>query len=1619
MSKIVYTCIAFLCCSYLSAQVIVTPSTYPPYTPINLISNVFLGEGVEVQDIKYLGNREAVGAFSNGQATIGLDEGIVLSTGIVDSISNANWLERTTSSTSSDNVVDADLEALVPGYALNDIAKYEITFVPFNDTLEFRYVFGSEEYPEFVCADYNDVFAFFISGPKPGGGNYFNKNIALIPDPADPTGQTFLNRPVTINNVNSGVIGTSGNPDISQCSGTNGSLAFSQYYNETAFGDYPVFDAVLDIFIAQAVVIPCETYTIKIAIGDVSDDGIDSGVFLEAKSFGTGTIGIDVQTSSIDGNLAEGCQTADIVFSIPEALPSDYIMDFNLIEDSSLPSPALQGVDYVSWPSQIIVPAGSTSVSVSVDVIADGISEGDEFIYLDAFKNICFRDTIRIVLKDDLLEEIRLPQDITICEGDVLDIVPILPPGFEVPPIPSFRNGQDIIISLDSTEYKSTINVTGVIPQKLNQSIFKSICIDTFIGRNLNDFDFFLVGPGDRILELSTDNGLKTNGSADIDTFLNTCFTVDATMEIENGNVIEGPFYPSNPNYTGNFQPEGNWNNFLRGPQANGAWSLVVIADTEQAMSDIDDGNSALKSWSICFNPSYTADFVWTANGQPINCNNCQSLSVSPTDETMYKLELTDSYGCGSTDSIRVSTVPDLGSPTDLTCDPDNISYNNILYTWTSIPTATSYEIRIDGMNPWINIGNVDSYNLTGLLFSQEIQFELRAINAYCESDIVTVTCTTLDCPPPILESILPIGTSCFGVPDGMVTVSAIGGSGGPYTFYLEDEVNTSGVFTNLPVGEYAVAIEDNVGCRIEFDFEIIEPPDITVAIDKEDITCHDFNDGNICVAASGDFPPFTYNWNVAGDVDKLNNLSEGWYVVTTTDANNCERVDSIFIENPTILEITQMDKVDVSCYEGTNGEASVMYTGGRPPYIVRWSNTIEGDAISNLTTGMYVVTVTDMSDCEAIDSIFVDEPDRLIVNAIGNQVTCFSSIDGVAYVDIAGGTMPYEILWEDGSTTDTIKNLNGGDYDVLVTDFNGCQTNATATIISPPMVPINAVVTDARCHESEDGRIDIDINPPGYSLDVLWEDQTSNPSLIGLGAATYCVTVTDQDQCTNETCFEIRDPNQIQVVETVTQVSCIDVTDGSISISVNGGTPDYAYSWDGPGIFVSQDKDIQDLEQGDYSLTITDINDCTEEFQFNIGIERMLSLEFLADTIECNGSFDGSVTLIVDGGVGPYGYQWNGPAPFTADTKDLSGIQAGEYSVIVTDINGCMIEGAVQVTERSANSFDIMTEDVFCFGDDSGKAYIIGNGPGAPYSYLWSSGEVGDSATTYSAGGHSVVATDAYNCIVELFFDIGQPEQGVVADITATDISCVGSSDGMIEVNATGGSGVYMYKVEDGDFTASNIIIGLDAGLYTVVIQDLDGCEFSIDSVEISDISNIGLDLGDDIFVDYGASLTLNPSIGGNQEEIEYFWTAPNVDNFDCLDCENPMIRNITVPFEAKLKVINKAKCEAEDNIKVWINKETTVSVPTGFTPNGDGNNDFLIVFGKENITINSFEVFSRWGEKMYSSYGFTPNDEANAWDGRHNNELVNPGTYVWTMEILYEDGRTERLNGNTQLIR
>jgi hypothetical protein len=251
MKKSVLILFAISFCVFSTkAQMVITHA--PGMT--SLVNN-FILTGVTASNIVYTGDSSAVASFTGGNSTnLGLNDGIILTTGSIDSIPYINDTASKFANTNNNQPGDATLNTFYP-HPSYDAAVLEFDLIPAGNVLEFQYVFGSEEYPEYVGASFNDIFGFFISGIKPSGGNYSNANIALIP------GTTL---PVCINNVNAN--------------------SYSPYYVDNAGGTTIVFDGFTTVLVAQASVVPGTTYHLKMALADVGDNIFDSGIFLKAQS---------------------------------------------------------------------------------------------------------------------------------------------------------------------------------------------------------------------------------------------------------------------------------------------------------------------------------------------------------------------------------------------------------------------------------------------------------------------------------------------------------------------------------------------------------------------------------------------------------------------------------------------------------------------------------------------------------------------------------------------------------------------------------------------------------------------------------------------------------------------------------------------------------------------------------------------------------------------------------------------------------------------------------------------------------------------------------------------------------------------------------------------------------------------------------------------------------------------------------------------------------------------------------------------------------------------------------------------------------------------------------------
>lgn len=352
MKPIFFAVLALFSSLSIQAQLVTTGG----FTATDLVQNVLMGGGVQVSNIVFTGSNMAIGSFDGSNSNIGLTDGVVMTTGNLIA-PNGPPGPNNSPNAGLDNGAGGSslLEQFASTFGIGNeptfnAATLQFDFIPQGDTVVFRYVFGSEEYKEYVGSNFNDIFGFFISGPNPSGGVYNNKNIALIPGTS-----TF----VSINNVNH--------------------LTNSNYYidNESPFpGQTVQYDGFTKVLTAIAAVVPCSTYTIRLAIADVGDAYYDSGVFLEAKSFSSegSEVTYKVEGGVDSDTLYEGCGKAVVTFTWIGDNTTNRTVFYNVTGN------ATNGVDYNFLPGSIQIPAGQSNASIEIEAIIDGLPEPIEFV---------------------------------------------------------------------------------------------------------------------------------------------------------------------------------------------------------------------------------------------------------------------------------------------------------------------------------------------------------------------------------------------------------------------------------------------------------------------------------------------------------------------------------------------------------------------------------------------------------------------------------------------------------------------------------------------------------------------------------------------------------------------------------------------------------------------------------------------------------------------------------------------------------------------------------------------------------------------------------------------------------------------------------------------------------------------------------------------------------------------------------------------------------------------------------------------------------------------------------------------------------------------------------------
>ncbi len=857
------------------------------------------------------------------------------------------------------------------------------------------------------------------------------------------------------------------------------------------------------------------------------------------------------------------------------------------------------------------------------------------------------------------------------------------------------------------------------------------------------------------------------------------------------------------------------------------------LSKTDVTCPTFCDGTATVTPSGGTGDPAVDFNYSWTGP----SCSPCLTQSIASLCPGTYIVTVTDSFGCQAVDSIVVNEPLPINlvmNSTDETCagacdgtagvtvtggtgDPAV----DFTYIWTSVPA-----------------GQVGPGQGTDSIFS------------LCAGDYTVNITDSVGCPTSaqvtinpqtvIIDNLVTTDLSCNGVCNGTATVSPTGGVP-PYTVSWN-----GGVAINVPAagssteiglcaGNHTVTIIDDNNCPLVVNFTINEPPLLTTNTNTTDVSCFGACDGTAITSGNGGTAPYNYVWNSipAGAPfpianDSISGLCAGTYYVEVTDDSLCTVSDTVTIIEPSEI-LPNATGTDITCNGLNDGSAISLPTGGVVPYSWVWTGPggpYNGQSISPLGPGQYIVTVTDSNNCTGVDTVDIIDPPALTVNASATNASCGTVCDGTALATANGGTPGYSYSWN----TTPVQNgamatgLCAGTYTVTVTDTNGCTAQDTTVINNLIIITINPSIIGLSCNGTCDGEATAVPSGGQTPYTYSWSNGDTTQTADSLCPGWVFVTVTDANGCasTDSINMPVAPPVLVPNGSIDQQISCNGACDGMVSSAPSGGTPPYSIVWSLPnGI------DTNNVCAGTVVVTVTDANSCVQAETLFVVEPDTISPNATITDINCNGDTTGSITLNPSGGTPGYTFTW---VPNVSTSNSASNLPAGTYTITITDTAGCSRTDNYEITEPPVLSSTPIGVDISCNGACDGMAAVIVGGGTPPYTYSWApNGETNDTIFNLCPPflTNTVTVTDSNGCITSETITINEPA-ALNANVTGTPIGCSSVCDGTAIANPTGGTVPYSYQWSPN--AAPNPLNGssisnLCADTFSVTVTDTNGC--------------------------------------------------------------------------------------------------------------------------------------------------------------------------------------------------
>ncbi|TND10447.1 MAG: hypothetical protein FD123_89 [Bacteroidetes bacterium] len=852
----------------------------------------------------------------------------------------------------------------------------------------------------------------------------------------------------------------------------------------------------------------------------------------------------------------------------------------------------------------------------------------------------------------------------------------------------------------------------------------------------------------------------------------------------------------------------------------------------------------------------------------------------------------------------------------------------------------------------------------------------------------------------PVFTASVQANVSCNAGTDGSATTTITSGTG-PFTYSWSPSGGTAATATGLAAGTYTCTVTDANNCVQSQTVTITEPAAITSSAVQTDVLCNAGTTGAATVTAGGGTPSYTYSWAPSGGTAATaSGLMAGSYTCTITDGNSCVSTQTVTITEPTAVSATSSQS-DVSCNGGSNGTASVVASGGTPGYTYSWSPSGgTGSSANLLAASSYTCTITDASGCTSTSSFVITEPAPIGSSYIWNDATCGNN-NGDATVTGSGGTGPYVYYWpSSGTVAATDTSMAAGIYTCIITDANGCVDSISVTInnFGAPLVSLSAQ-TDVSCFGGATGTATVAASGGTSPYTYNWTPSGGTAATAtGLTAGTYTCTVTDAGNCVQTQTVTITEPPALAPSVTSTGSTC-NGSNGSATVTVTGGTGSYTYNWLPSGGTAAT---ATSLASGTYSCVITDGNSCSDTATVVVASSGGPSVASSSQVdLTCSNSSNGSATVTASGGTGPYTYSWT-PSGGTAATA--SGLSAGSYTCTITDANNCTTTQSFTITAPAAVAGAAATTNISCNGGSNGSSTITPSGGTGPYTYNWTpSGGTAATASSLGTGSYTCTITDANGCTGTQIVTITEP--AAIAVTSTTSPGC-GTGSGGASAAATGGTGIFTYAWTPSG-GSSPVAANLADGTYTCTATDANGCTATT-VVTITNFAAATAAITGNTSITIGTSTALTATGG-----IVYAWSPPL--GLSCLNCANPTASPASTTTYC-VDITDANGCSDSACVTITVDGDCgEVMVPNAFSPNSDGSNDVLCIYGKQCISEVEFVIYDRWGEKV-----FTTTDPNACWDGtmKGGGEVLTSAVFVYYLRATLLNGETVTRKGNVSLV-